>query len=310
MKNFLSLEISGVEDVLDRYINPINKETFLEIFDFFIKKEYTEVFNFINNIIDFEQSIEQTDITLSLCKTTAREALMLIKKEYGIVLDIEEDEFRANDILNILSKLEFLTDIDRDRAWEFLEILNSEDTELEAITSIMIEIGFDEFFLLEKLEKIEYGYLNQYKDFLNRIIGDAEDDISKTSLDEINLVKNTISKINNLSNTLLSKELNYKIKCIDIAEARQSFVMTKSMLAELNTMDFKTLSNNEIALEFLAAILLTNLRNEDSLINTYRDTIVLGLELGLKREEDIYKILSEHYTKITEELRYESKRAV
>lgn len=310
MKNFLSLEISGVEDVLDRYINPINKEIFLEIFDFFIKKEYTEVFNFINNIIDFEQSIEQTDITLSLCKTTAREALMLIKKEYGIVLNIEEDEFRANDILNILSKLEFLTDIDRDRAWEFLEILNSEDTELEAITSIMIEIGFDEFFLLEKLEKIEYGYLNQYKDFLNRIIGDAEDDISKTSLDEINLVKNTISKINNLSSTLLSKELNYKIKCIDIAEARQSFVMTKSMLAELNTMDFKTLSNNEIALEFLAAILLTNLRNEDSLINTYRDTIVLGLELGLKREEDIYKILSEHYTKITEELRYESKRAV
>jgi DNA-binding transcriptional regulator YiaG len=105
----------------------------------------------------------------------------------------------------------------------------------------MIEIGFDEFFLLEKLEKIEYGYLNQYEDFLNRIIGDAEDDISKSNLDEINLVKNTINKINNLSSTLLSKELNYKIKCIEIAEARQSFVMTKSMLAELNSMDFKTL---------------------------------------------------------------------
>lgn len=307
MKNFLSIEISGVEDVLDRYINPINKEKFLEIFDFFIKKEYTEVFNFINNIVDFEQSIEQSDITLALCKTTAREALMLIKKEYGIVLDIEEDEFRTDDILNTLNKLEFLVDIDRDRAWEFLEIINSEDTELEAITSIMIEIGFDEFFLLEKLEKIEYGYLNQYRDFLNRIIGDAEDDISKSNLDEINLVKNTINKINNLSTTLLSKELNYKIKCIEIAEARQSFVMTKSMLAELNSMDFKTLSNNEIALEFLATILLTNLRNEDSLINTYRDTIVLGLELGLKREEDIYKILSENYLKITEELKNESK---
>ena len=307
MKNFLSIEISGVEDVLDRYINPINKEKFLEIFDFFVKKEYTEVFNFINNIIDFEQSIEQSDITLALCKTTAREALMLIKKEYGIVLDIEEDEFRTDDILNTLNKLEFLTDIDRDRAWEFLEIINSEDTELEAITSLMIEIGFDEFFLLEKLEKIEYGYLNQYKDFLNRIIGDAEDDISKSSLDEINLVKNTINKINNLSSTLLSKELNYKIKCIEIAEARQSFVMTKSMLAELNNMDFKTLSNNEIVLEFLATILLTNLRNEESLINTYRDTIVLGLELGLKREEDIYKILSENYLKITEELKNESR---
>ena len=307
MKNFLSIEISGVEDILDRYINPINKEKFLEIFDFFVKKEYTEVFNFINNIIDFEQSIEQSDITLALCKTTAREALMLIKKEYGIVLNIEEDEFRTDDILNTLNKLEFLTDIDRDRAWEFLEIINSEDTELEAITSIMIEIGFDEFFLLEKLEKIEYGYLNQYKDFLNRIIGDAEDDISKSSLDEINLVKNTINKINNSSSTLLSKELNYKIKCIEIAEARQSFVMTKSMLAELNNMDFKTLSNNEIALEFLATILLTNLRNEESLINTYRDTIVLGLELGLKREEDIYKILSENYLKITEELKNESR---
>ncbi len=303
MKNFLSLEISGVEDILDRYINPINKETFLEIFDFFIKKEYTEVFNFINSIIDFEQSIEQTDITLSLCKTTAREALMLIRKEYGIVLDISEDEFRTNDILNILHKLEFLTDVDRDRAWEFLEIINSEDTELEAITSILIEVGFDEFFLLEKLEKIEYGYLNQYKDFLNRIIGDAEDDVSKSSLDEINLVKNTISKINNLASTLLAKELNYKIKCIDIAEARQSFVMTKSMLAELNSMDFKTLSNNEIALEFLSTILLTDLRNEDSLINTYRETIVLGLELGMQREEDIYKILSENYLKITEELK-------
>ena len=41
----------------------------------------------------------------------------------------------------------------------------------------------------------------------------------------------------------------------------------------------------------LSAILLSDLRNEESLINTYKDTIVLGLELGAQREEDIYKIL-------------------
>ena len=78
MKNFLSLEIAGVEDVLDRYVNPVNKEIFLEIFDVFLKKEYTEVFGFSDKLVEFEQSLEQSDITLSLCKTVAREALMLI----------------------------------------------------------------------------------------------------------------------------------------------------------------------------------------------------------------------------------------
>ena len=305
MKNFLSLEIAGVEDVLDRYINPVNKEIFLEIFDVFLKKEYTEVFSFSDKLVEFEQSLEQSDITLSLCKTVAREALMLIKKEYGLVLDIDEDEFRTRDILNTLTRLEFLVDIDRDRAVELLDIIMAEDTELEAITKALIEVGFDEYFLLEYLSGIEYGYLNEYKDYLNRIIGDSDDEISEATLDEINLVKNTISKIKNLASNILSKEMNYKLRCVDIAEARQSFVMSKRLLSELNNINYGHYSNNEIMLEFLSVVLLSDLRNEESLINTYRDTIVLGLELGAQREEDIYKILSKHYTEITEELRNE-----
>ena len=117
---------------------------------------------------------------------------------------------------------------------KLLDIIMAEDTELEAITKVLVEVGFDEYFLLEHLSSIEYGYLNEYKDYLNRIIGDSDDEISEATLDEINLVKSTISKIKNLASNILSKEMNYKLKCVDIAEARQSFVMSKRLLSELN----------------------------------------------------------------------------
>lgn len=303
MKNFLSLEISGVEDVLDRYMNPINKELYLEVFDFFIKKEYTQMFSFLNSLIDFEQSMEQTDITLSICKTTARESLMFIKKEYGIVLDIDEDEFRINDIVNIMNKLEFLVDVDRDRAIEILEMLNSEDSELEAMTSVLEDIGIDKYFMLEYFDRMEYGYIAEYKDYLNRVIGDSEEEILEKELKEKEELKRIINKLELLASS-------YKIKVLDIVKAREAFVKSKEMLSIINNIDFKSTSDTEASFEFLSVMLLSELRDSESFIDVYRDTIVLGLELGLSREEDIYKILAKNHINILQELKDEQERTV
>lgn len=303
MKNFLSLEISGVEDVLDRYMNPINKELYLEVFDFFVKKEYTQMFSFLNSLIDFEQSMEQTDITLSICKTTARESLMFIKKEYGIVLDIDEDEFRINDIVNIMNKLEFLVDVDRDRAIEILEMLNSEDSELEAMTSVLEDIGIDKYFMLEYFDRMEYGYIAEYKDYLNRVIGDSEEEVLEKELKEKEELKRIINKLELLASS-------YKIKVLDIVKAREAFVKSKEMLSIINNIDFKSTSDTEASFEFLSVMLLSELRDSESFIDVYRDTIVLGLELGLNREEDIYKILAKNHINILQELKDEQERTV
>ena len=303
MKNFLSLEISGVEDVLDRYMNPINKELYLEVFDFFIKKEYTQMFSFLNSLIDLEQSIEQTDITLSICKTTARESLMFIKKEYGIVLDIDEDEFRINDIVNIMNKLEFLVDVDRDRAIEILEMLNSEDSELEAMTSVLEDIGIDKYFMLEYFDRMEYGYIAEYKDYLNRVIGDSEEEVLEKELKEKEELKRIINKLESLAGS-------YKIKVLDIVKAREAFAKSKEMLSIINNIDFKSTTDTEASFEFLSVMLLSELRDSESFIDVYRDTIVLGLELGLNREEDIYKILAKNHINILQELKDERERTV
>lgn len=303
MKNFLSLEISGVEDVLDRYMNPINKELYLEVFDFFVKKEYTQMFSFLNSLIDFEQSMEQTDITLSICKTTARESLMFIKKEYGIVLDIDEDEFRINDIVNIMNKLEFLVDVDRDRAIEILEMLNSEDSELEAMASVLEDIGIDKYFMLEYFDRMEYGYIAEYKDYLNRVIGDSEEEVLEKELKEKEELKRIINKLELLASS-------YKIKVLDIVKAREAFVKSKEMLSIINNIDFKSTSDTEASFEFLSVMLLSELRDSESFIDVYRDTIVLGLELGLNREEDIYKILAKNHINILQELKDEQERTV
>lgn len=303
MKNFLSLEISGVEDVLDRYMNPINKELYLEVFDFFIKKEYTQMFSFLNSLIDLEQSIEQTDITLSICKTTARESLMFIKKEYGIVLDIDEDEFRINDIVNIMNKLEFLVDVDRDRAIEILEMLNSEDSELEAMTSVLEDIGIDIYFMLEYFDRMEYGYIAEYKDYLNRVIGDSEEEVLEKELKEKEELKRIINKLESLAGS-------YKIKVLDIVKAREAFVKSKEMLSIINNIDFKLTSDIGASFEFLSVMLLSELRDSESFVDVYRDTIVLGLELGLNREEDIYKILARNHMNILQELKDEQEKTV
>ncbi len=303
MKNFLSLEISGVEDVLDRYMNPINKELYLEVFDFFIKKEYTQMFSFLNSLIDLEQSIEQTDITLSICKTTARESLMFIKKEYGIVLDIGEDEFRINDIVNIMNKLEFLVDVDRDRAIEILEMLNSEDSELEAMASVLEDIGIDTYFMLEYFDRMEYGYIAEYKDYLNRVIGDSEEEVLEKELKEKEELKRIINKLESLAGS-------YKIKVLDIVKAREAFVKSKEMLSIINNIDFKLTSDIGASFEFLSVMLLSELRDSESFVDVYRDTIVLGLELGLNREEDIYKILAKNHMNILQELKDEEERTV
>lgn len=303
MKNFLSLEISGVEDVLDRYMNPINKELYLEVFDFFVKKEYTQMFSFLNSLIDFEQSMEQTDITLSICKTTARESLMFIKKEYGIVLDIDEDEFRINDIVNIMNKLEFLVDVDRDRAIEILEMLNSEDSELEAMASVLEDIGIDKYFMLEYFDRMEYGYIAEYKDYLNRVIGDSEEEVLEKELKEKEELKRIINKLESLAGS-------YKIKVLDIVKAREAFVKSKEMLSIINNIDFKLTSDIGASFEFLSVMLLSELRDSESFVDVYRDTIVLGLELGLNREEDIYKILAKNHMNILQELKDEQERTV
>jgi len=161
--------------------------------------------------------------------------------------------------------------------------------------------------LSTRFAQLEFLYSNLEKFKLNEIISYSELDfiIEKAHGLSVNIVdvKTGLDKLESLAGS-------YKIKVLDIVKAREAFVKSKEMLSIINNIDFKLTSDIGASLEFLSVLLLSELRNSESFVDVYRDTIVLGLELGLNREEDIYKILAKDHIKILQELKDEQERAV
>lgn len=290
-------EIDGLEEILERYINPLNISIYMEIFNKFIKDENMRVISSINEMIAREENLEQSEITLLIKRLTARQALLLIKTKYGIILDIDETEFRLNDILNVLTKLEFLIDIDKDRATTYLDIIANHDTDNERILEILKSLGIDEFFLMEHFEKIEYGYINDYTQLLRDKVDHSDEEFSAVDLSILLEFDATVKEIKEISG-------NYRIRCLQIALNNNSFLTEEIVLKEINEIDMNDNSGlNYLAIEFLSAILLAKLDRGLDLVTVYREDILPGLDLSIKEQEDIFKILSRYYIDIKNKLR-------
>lgn len=290
-------EIDGLEEILDRYVNPLNIKLYMEIFSKFIKDENMRIMSSINDLIGLEENLEQSEITLLIKTLTARQALLLIKNKYGIVFDIAETEFKLTDILNILSKLEFLVDLDKDRAIAYLDIIANYDTENEKIIEILKNIGIDEFFLTEHFEKIEHGYLNDYTLFLRDKVDNSDEEFSFKDLSILIEFSAIVKELKEISP-------NYRIRCLQIALNNNSFLTEEVVLKEINEIDMADNSGLDyLAIEFLSAILLAKLDKELDLITVYKEDILPGLDLSIKEQEDIFKILSKYYIDIKNKLR-------
>lgn len=290
-------EIEGLEDILVRYVNPENVKIYMEIFSKFIKDDSLKIMSSINNLIGLEENIEQTEITIIIKRLTIRQSLALIKDKYGLVFDIEEQEFNLNSMLNLLSKLEFLTDIDKDRATTYLDIISNCDSDEERITEILKNIGIDEFFLLEHFENIEHGYISDYTLYLRDKVDHADEDFSNTDLHILVEFDAVVKEIKAISN-------NYRIRCLQIALNNNSFLTEEIVLKELNEIDMSDNSGLEyLAIEFLSAILLAKLDSGLDLITVYKEDILPGLDLTIKQQENIFKILSKYYIDIKNKLR-------
>ena len=292
-------EIDGLEEILERYVNPINFEIYMEIFTKFIQDENMRVISSINEMIAREENLEQSEISLLIKTLTARQALLLIKTKYGIVLDIDETEFRLNDILNILNKLEFLVDIDKDRAITYLDIIANYDTDYEKMAEILKDIGIDEFFLLEYFDKVEYGYINDYILFLRDKVNHSDEELSSVDLSiliEFNAIVKELKEISG----------NYRIRCLQIALNNNGFLTEEMVLKEINEIDMADNSGLQyLAIEFLSAILLAKLDKGLDLVTVYKEDILPGLDLSIKEQEDIFKILSRYYIDIKNKLKGE-----
>jgi hypothetical protein len=54
-------EIMGLDEFLDRYTNPINREMYNELLNIFINKEEMDIFTSISEMISSEEQMEPRD---------------------------------------------------------------------------------------------------------------------------------------------------------------------------------------------------------------------------------------------------------
>jgi len=287
-------ELAGVEALINRYVNPENKDKYLDLLGIFLDRTEMQIFDSINNMINNEENLNGSDITGVLRELTIRQALLMLEHNFGLVFNSDADNYTIHQIHKLVYQLDFFVDVDEDRANEFMEMLNCEEDELLAFTSILIDIGVDEFFLLEHLEGIKTGYRDEYMKALS-VIKD------KTStIDDVDVLKNiAITKV--LNNLKAIHNDNEFSKCLNISLRTMNYLDLGTVLKELNTLKVKELNNTSLALEFISAYILLNDDTEE-LLSLYREQFLPGLEIEDYRAEQIYKEMALKYTE------YEDKR--
>ena len=124
-------EIMGLDEFLDRYTNPINREMYNELLNIFINKEEMDIFTSISEMISSEEQMEPGDITTIFNGLVKRSAIATLKNAYGIILT-EEQEIRLVDIHSALVKLQFMINIDTNRAEKFISIVDDREDDLDA----------------------------------------------------------------------------------------------------------------------------------------------------------------------------------
>lgn len=242
--NNIAEEMLGLEEFLDRYTNPINKQMYIELFSIFINKEEMNILDSISEMISNEEQLESGDITTILHGLVKRSAIAVLKNAYGIILT-EELEIRLLDLYNALLKLNFLINIDKDRADSYINIIDDRTDDLEAYQMILEDLGVEMDFVYNYIEDIEYDFLDTYVKILK---GEIDKQDSEDSELEDRL------KLNTIYNCIKSTILDNKSELLNMSITRSSYLKESDLLEVFNS---DTLFKDNLPFELLSAYKLT-----------------------------------------------------
>ena len=266
-------EIMGLDEFLDRYTNPINREMYNELLNIFINKEEMDIFTSISEMISSEEQIESGDITTIFNGLVKRSAIATLKNAYGIILT-EEQEIRLVDIHSALVKLQFMINIDTGRAEKFVSIIDDREDDLDAYILIMEDLGIDIDFIYNYIVDIEDGFLDTYAKILKIEIQKQE--VEEDDL-EFKLKLNTI--ISSLKDTLKENKSNL----LSLAETRMSYLSERDLLEVINS---NQLDRHLIPFELLVGYkLLTSEQSISDFFKDYTENITFS---SLEEEENCF----------------------
>jgi hypothetical protein len=266
-------EIMGLDEFLDRYTNPINREMYNELLNIFINKEEMDIFTSISEMISSEEQMEPGDITTIFNGLVKRSAIATLKNAYGIILT-EEQEIRLVDIHSALVKLQFMINIDTGRAEKFVSIIDDREDDLDAYILILEDLGIDIDFIYNYIIEIEDGFLDTYAKILKIEIQKQE--VEEDDL-EFKLKLNTI--ISSLKDTLRENKSNL----LSLAETRMSYLSERDLLEVINN---NQLDRHLIPFELLVGYkLLTSEQSISDFFKDYTENITFS---SLEEEENCF----------------------
>jgi hypothetical protein len=266
-------EIMGLDEFLDRYTNPINREMYNELLSIFINKEEMDIFTSISEMISSEEQMEPGDITTIFNGLVKRSAIATLKNAYGIILT-EEQEIRLVDIHSALVKLQFMINIDTGRAEKFVSIIDDREDDLDAYILILEDLGIDIDFIYNYIIEIEDGFLDTYAKILKIEIQKQE--VEEDDL-EFKLKLNTI--ISSLKDTLKENKSNL----LSLAKTRMSYLSERDLLEVINN---NQLDRHLIPFELLVGYkLLTSEQSISDFFKDYTENITFS---SLEEEENCF----------------------
>ena len=278
-ENSVAEELAGIDEFLDRYTNPINKQIYMELFSIFINKEEMDIFNSISEMISSEEQLDSGDVTSIISGLTKRAAIAVLKNTYGIILT-EELEIRLVDVHSALTKLRFLIDIDIERAQRFKSIIDERENDFDAYDILLEDLGVDLDFIYNYITDIDHDFLDVYAKILTEHIerfepGDEEELENMLKLTSItNCLKATLN--GNKSNLLnLSLSRNTLLKESDVLEALNSeeFILD-TLHFELLSAYKLTMSQNSISeffKDYTENLTFTDLQEEEKYFVLFQD---------------------------------------
>ena len=266
-------EIMGLDEFLDRYTNPINREMYNELLNIFINKEEMDIFTSISEMISSEEQMEPGDITTIFNGLVKRSAISALKNAYGIILT-EEQEIRLVDIHSALVKLQFMINIDTNRAEKFISIIDDREDDLDAYILILEDLGIDIDFIYNYIAEIEDGFLDTYAKILKIEIQKQE--VEEDDL-ESKLKLNTV--ISSLKDTLKENKSNL----LSLAKTRMSYLSERDLLEVINN---SQLDRHLIPFELLVGYkLLTSEQSISDFFKDYTENITFS---NLEEEENCF----------------------
>ena len=266
-------EIMGLDEFLDRYTNPINREMYNELLNIFINKEEMDIFTSISEMISSEEQMEPGDITTIFNGLVKRSAISTLKNAYGIILT-EEQEIRLVDIHSALVKLQFMINIDTSRAEKFVSIIDDREDDLDAYMLILEDLGIDIDFIYNYITEIEDGFLDTYAKILKIEIQKQE--VEEDDL-EFKLKLNTV--ISSLKDTLKENKSNL----LSLAKTRMSYLSERDLLEVINN---SQLDRHLIPFELLVGYkLLTSEQSISDFFKDYTENITFS---NLEEEENCF----------------------